>query len=327
MKKADKAAASVSGRARFAACAALLWGAAAQPATPGRAPPGDILIDAQNVYPESITSAADGTIYTGSIAGIIYRAGPGDSTARAYIRPDAANGLQAVFGVLADERSRTLWVCSVPNPFARPAAQPAPPTALVAFDLKSGQFKGSWPFPAPGGVCNDIAVARDGSVYATDTPNGRLLRLTRDRSALTVVAEAEALKGIDGVAFDGAGQLYVNIVSRGELLRVELADAPQKARLTQLKLTRPLAGPDGFRPLGGNRFVLAEGSGGRVDVVSIDWDVATIHVLREGLDSSPGVTVVGKTVYAVQGKIGYLVDPKLRGQDPGSFKAIAISLE
>jgi hypothetical protein len=288
---------------------------------------GDILIDGTGVHPESVTSAADGSVFNGSIKGIIYRAGPRDTVAKPFIVPDADNGLQAVFGVLADDRSRTLWVCAVANPFARPGPQPAPPSAVVAFDLKDGKLRGRWPFPAPGGVCNDIAVARDGSLYATDTPNGRILRLPRGGKALAVVAQAEELKGIDGLAFAGDGKLYVNIVSRGELLRVGLPRAGQSAVITKLKLTRPLAGPDGFRPLGGNRFLLAEGTGGRIDLVTIDWDIATIRVLKDGLDSSPGVTAVGRTAYAVEGKIGYLIDPKLRGQDPGAFKITAIPIE
>ena len=49
-------------------------------------------------------------------------------------------------------------------------------------------------------------------------------------------------------------------------------------------------------------------------------------MLREGLISPPGVTVVGNTVFAIEGKISYLMDPKLRGQDPGAFKAYAIPL-
>lgn len=312
---------------KTAALAFALFGAVAQAAGGARLLSGDVLIDAANVFPESITSTVDGTLFTGSMSGVVFRAGPRDSTAKAFIRPDAANGLRAVFGVLADERSGSLWVCSVPNPFERQAAQPAAPAALVAFELKSGRLIGSWPFPVPGGVCNDIAVARDGSVYATDTPNGRILKLPRKGASLTVVAEAEELKGIDGLAFAGDGRLYVNIVSRGELLRVDFGDGKGKAVLTKLKLTRPLAGPDGFRPLDGNRFLLAEGSGGRIDIVTIDWDIATIRVIRTGLDSSPGVTAVGKTAYAVEGKIGYLVDPKLRGKDPGAFKAIAIPFE
>ena len=33
------------------------------------------------------------------------------------------------------------------------------------------------------------------------------------------------------------------------------------------------------------------------------------------------------TAYAIEGKIGYLVDPKLKGQDPGPFRIIAIPLK
>ena len=40
-------------------------------------------------------------------------------------------------------------------------------------------------------------------------------------------------------------------------------------------------------------------------------------MLKEGLISPPGVTTVGKTAYAIEGKITYLIDPKLKGQEPG----------
>jgi len=52
----------------------------------------------------------------------------------------------------------------------------------------------------------------------------------------------------------------------------------------------------------------------------------SIQVLRDGLNSSPGITLIGQTVYVVEGKIQYLFNPELRGKDPGPFKAIAIPL-
>ena len=96
--------------------------------------------------------------------------------------------------------------------------------------------------------------------------------------------------------------------------------------LTELALSQPVAGPDGFRLIAGNRFLLAEGNSGRVDEVVIDGDRATITVLKEGLVSPPGVTLVGRTLYALEGKILYLIDPKLKGQDPGPFLVRAIPL-
>lgn len=285
---------------------------------------GDIPIDDTRVFPESVTSTSAGAVMIGSMKGIVYRALPREDLARAWIRPDATNGLQAVFGVLADEGSSTLWVCSVANPFEKSTAVP-PPSALVAFDLASGRYKASYPFPGTGGVCNDIAVA-DGAVYATDTPNGRILELRPGASALEVYAQDDRLKGIDGIAFSAAGVLYVNIVSRGALIRVDRdADGRMRA-LQELTLSRPISGPDGFRLSQDNRFLLAEGPAGRIDEVTIDGDSAEIRVLREGLNGSPGVTRVGDIAYAFEGKIGYLIDPALQGQEPGPFTIIAIPL-
>jgi hypothetical protein len=115
-------------------------------------------------------------------------------------------------------------------------------------------------------------------------------------------------------------------VQKNELWRVKLPAAGQPATLTLLNASRKMEGPDGIRPIGGNRFLQAEGTGGRITLVTVEGDNARIDVLREGLDSSPGVTLIGNTVYAVEGKIQYLIDPQLRGKDPGPFKATAIPL-
>lgn len=306
-----------------AAMATLLMACASQGAQlTGR---GDIRIDGKGVHPESITSAADGSLFVGSLTGTLYRAGPRDTTAVPFITPSDANGLRAVFGVLADDKAGRLWVCSVANPFVRTAA-PAAPSEVAAFDLKSGALVGRWPFPAPGGTCNDIAIGPDGATYATDTPGGRILKLAPGGSALQVVASHASLRGIDGLAFAADGKLYINNVQTHELWRVAFtADATAPA-LTLLKANRKMEGPDGIRPIGGNRFLQAEGTGGRITLVTISGDVATIEPVREGLNSTPGVTLVGDTVYTAEGKIDYLINPQLRGQDPGEFRMIAIPL-
>jgi WD40 repeat protein len=304
--------------------AALLCGCAGAPETPLRRP-GDIPIDDTAVYPESITSSADGTVYTGSLKGVIFRARPDDARARAWARPSAEDGQQpAIYGVLAHDASQTMWVCTGRNPFQ---AGGYAPTALIALDMKTGARKGVHVFPGPDGVCNDIAVARDGTVYATDTRNARLLRVVKNGQELQIVGASPKLAGIDGLAFADDGTLYVNSVTLNTLVRVELRADGSLGQLTNLTLSQPIAGPDGLRPIGGHRFLQAEGTSGRITEVTIQGDTAQIRTLRDGLNSSPGVTLVGNTAYAIEGKIGYLVDPKLKGQDPGPFKILAIPLQ
>lgn len=289
-------------------------------------PAVDVIIDDTAVYPESITSMSDGTLINGSVKGIVYRAKGAELKATPWIRSTPENGMLSVLGVLADERAKTLWLCSAAMPVAGAPPAAGKASSLKAFDLHSGKPKASYPFPAPASACNDVAIDKDGTAYATDTPNGRIFKLVKGAKSLELFAQDDKLKGIDGIAFGGDGILYVNIVSRGALVRIDRKVDKSFAGLTELSLSEPVKGPDGFRPISGNRFLLAEGTGGRIDEVTIDGDKAQIKVLREGMTSPPGVTLVGTTAYAVEGKIGYLMDPKLRGQDPGVFKAYAIPL-
>ncbi len=257
--------------------------------------------------------------------GIVFRAPPRAALAEPWIQPTAENGILSLLGVLVDARSNTLWLCSSPSPLRRPPAVGV--ASLVAFDLKTGRRRGGWPFPAPASACNDITIGRDGSAYASDTPNGRIFRLRPRAKALELYAEDAKLKGIDGIVFSGDGTLYANIVSRGALVRIDRGKDGRFTGITELKLSQPVAGPDGFRLISGHRFLLAEGNSGKVDEVSIDGDAATVKTIKEGLVSPPGVTLVGRTAYAVEGKITYLIDPRLKGQSPGAFFARAIPLE
>jgi hypothetical protein len=310
------------GRVSIAAATGLA--ALALAARAWSAPAGDIRIDDTAVYPESLSSAADGTVYIGSMKGIVFRAPPGAAVAEPWIRPSAQNGILSLLGVLVDEPHGTLWLCSSPSPIRTPPAVGV--SALMAFDLKTGAQKGAWPLPAPASACNDITIARDGTAFATDTPNGRIFTLKPGASALELFAQDDRLKGIDGIVFGADGALYLNIVSKGQLMRVDRGPDGKLAGLAELKLSQPVAGPDGFRLIKGDRFLLAEGNSGRIDEVTIKGDVATIKVLKDGLVSPPGVTLVGRTAYGLEGKITYLFDPKLKGQSPEPFMARAIPL-
>lgn len=284
----------------------------------------DVLIAGEGIFPESITSDSAGNLYVGSLGGTIYRATAGSATAEAWITPDGANGLQSLFGVLADERHGLLWTCSNPNSFG--PRDPSAGSAVVAFDLSSGEHRASYPFPKGPAACNDLAVAQDGTLYVTDTAQGRLFSLGDGADKLVLFAQGDDLVGVDGIAFAADGAMYINNVRSNQVQRVERGDGGAYGGLTTLALSEPVSGPDGLRPVGGNTFLQAEGNGGRVALIEVDGDSATVTPIRTGLDSSPGVTRVGGTGYATEGKIKYLIDPEFQGQDPGQFYIRAFAL-
>ena len=285
--------------------------------------PGDIRIDDTAVFPESVTSSADGTIYVGSVKGNVYRALPDSNVARPWIRHSPENGILTILGVLADDAHNTLWLCSAPNFFGPERSEGV--TALHAYDLQSGEQKGKWDFPG-GGTCNDVTIAADGTAFASDTAGGRILTLAPGATELSVWGSDPLLVGIDGLAFSGDGALIVNNVRSNQMFRVDRNADGSMGKLTQLALNMELGGPDGLRLVNDNRFIQAEGTIGRVHLVDVDGDTATITVLNDLLLSSPGVTVVGNMAYAIESNIQYLLDPNLKGQEPEMFVLEAITL-
>ncbi len=284
----------------------------------------DIRIADTAVFPESLTSTRDGTVFAGSIKGIVYRADPGADVALPWIEHSETNGILSILGVLADENSNTLWLCSVPNFFGPERSQGV--SALIAFDLDSGDFKGRHDLPPPASACNDISIAPNGAAYISDTPNGRLLVLDPGAADLRLAGQDDALVGIDGLAFSGDGTLYVNNVQRNTILRVALDANGDMAGLSVLQLSHELQGPDGFRLIEGRRFLQAESGTGRVGILTIEGDEARLEVLRDDLMSAPGATLVGDTVYVIDNDMRYLFDPALSGQDHGPFILKAIPL-
>jgi streptogramin lyase len=283
--------------------------------------PTDVVIADAAVFPESASADSAGNVYIGSFKGNIYRALPGSGAAIAWIRPDATNQLTAVLGVLADERSGTLWACSIPM------GKPGEVSALVAFDLRSGAFKARYALPPPASACNDIALDKDGTAFIAETSNGRIFTLKPGAKEVALFVEDKAaLVGVDGIAFSEDGALYVNNVRQNTMLRVNRKADGGFASLTKLNVSQPLDGPDALRPIGGNRFLQAEGPAGRISLLTIEGDAVTVKVLKDGMDGVPGVTRIGDTAYALESKARFLFDPKLKGQDPGAFALRAVPL-
>lgn len=155
---------------------------------------GIIEIDTASFFPEGVALDADDNFYVGSMdTGAIHRAAAGDAQSEAFITADAENGLVSVLGLYADDANGTLWVCSSDAGNGNLAGDA--PAALKAFDLATGDLKGSWDWPEASeplpeadtsgvtGFCNDIVVDDDGNVYATDSWYPRIVRLAAGAGA------------------------------------------------------------------------------------------------------------------------------------------------
>jgi streptogramin lyase len=247
---------------------------------------------------ENLTSSQDGSIFFGSTAkGTIYRAAPGAAAAQPWIQASAA-GLTNVLGVLADDKTGTLWVCQN-STGGRGGAPVVGQTALRSFDLKSGAAKGTYDFPSNGGVCNDMAVASDGTVYATESFANRIHRLTPGAKALDLWVPADPqLAGVDGIAILADGAVYVNTFFAGLLFRIPVNADGSAGALVPIELSMPLTRPDGLRTVGPRTMIQAEGQG-RLTELTINGNRAEVRVLREGLTAATGVTLVGNTAFVL----------------------------
>jgi hypothetical protein len=284
------------------------------------AQPTQIVIDDTRVFPESLTSTADGTIIIGSMDhGTVYRAASGAAKAVPWIAA-GPNGLGRVLGVLANEAENTLWVCTNDLDPKGNAAE------LKAFDLKTAAPKGGYPFEG-GGFCNDIAVARNGTVYATDTRRGRILALKPGAAALTVWAEDTRWAGIDGIAILADGAVLFNNVRQNQLVRVDMKPDGTAGGTILLELSQPLDGPDGMRTLPDGRIILAENRSGKIDIVKVEGDKAEIETIKDGFKDTPtAVTVVGDTAWVLEAKFAYRNDAALKDKDPGPFGPTALPI-
>jgi len=272
----------------------------------------------KDLFPESITSLKDGTIILGSVPGGVYKIKPGETEAKPFIAREG-NGFTTVLGVFADEKANTLWLCNTG------------PGVLKAFDLGTGKAKGSYPMPI-GAVCNDIAVADNGTAYATDTSGAKIFMLKKGAAALEQAASDPLLAGVDGIAFGDKNTLYVNSVTANKMIRLDLGQDGKSTKVTDLKLSGPLGAPDGLRAIGKNKFVQSENgnaarAGGRLALVTIDpkTNMATIKTLKDGMQATPATTATKGMAWVCEGKQDYR-NGKNKGQDPTPFKLYAVKL-
>ncbi|HET6918273.1 MAG TPA: hypothetical protein VFI46_02285 [Jiangellaceae bacterium] len=302
--------------ALFLAVALVSWAPAATASTHPDLDARDassLTVPGDNFFPESIAATPAGTLFVGSVVtGEILRFRTGSTTAETFV-PAGVNAGTA--GVLVDARRGVLWACAVDLNFQTP-------TALRAFDLRTGTLRANYEVPDRG-VCADIAVAH-GDVYITDTTDptaatqlpGRILRLTTPRptqadGGMLTVWSADPLftrplqssgipVQINGIAFDGISTLYTTNLNTGELLRVPIRLDGSAAAASVIDLDRDLVVPDGIRMLDPARLLIVEGVG-RLTLVNVH--TGTTAVVAESLDQPTSVVPARGSLWVSEGQV------------------------
>jgi hypothetical protein len=293
--------------------------------------PGSTLELPDRFHPGSAVAAPDGRIFVSSITtGRIVVFTPGNSTPGDFIDPAAA-GMDSAMGIKVDTARGRLWACS-----ANLGVDETPgnhPTALLAFNLQSGTLEQTLPLPG-GGLCNDLVITRAGAMVVTDSFSPRLLVLRPGANALEelirdpVLAPPTGGFGADGIVELDDGSLLISKNSAGELVRINnpLSSAPA---ITPLQTSRPLSNADGLVHVPDGRIYLAEpdfaGGNGRIDRVSVTGSKALIETVVERLATPLGVLTTSTGVWTVEGRMGPVLFPDRKNEDPGRMSLVFYS--
>ena len=292
----------------------------------------EIALPGDRAYPESLTAAPDGTLYVSSAAvGGVWRIKPQAGMVEEWIKPGAF-GSRSTLGVLVDSKANILWVCSNDFSSAGIAGPSSVPGSFVkGFDLTSGEGKMSAELPGKATLCNDMVVGPDGSLFVTNSLAPQILKLRPGSNQLEVWLESPAFEqppqgapGLDGIAFGGDGNLYVNTFASGKFFRVEVKDG-MAGKITSLKPSRALQFPDGLRSTGGQIFVMAEG-GGSVDRVAVNGNDVEITTIKEGIAGPTSVAPVGQTLWVSEGQLPHLFEAAKSGPPRLPFRVIGVPM-
>ena len=134
---------------------------------------------------------------------------------------------------------------------------------LVAINLETGQAEKTWDaVDQKSAFLNDVTVAKDGTVYVSDSRADKLYRLKDDK--WEVWMEGEQLNKPNGVLAVGKDKLMIGSTKTGALRSVDVNTK------TMMTIADGMAATDGIVPEGkGNYFVS-------------DWNGQVFHVSADG---------------------------------------------
>jgi sugar lactone lactonase YvrE len=138
-------------------------------------------------------------------------------------------------------------------------------------------------------------VGPDKALYISDTTGAKIWRLKPGATVPELFSDDQTLLGIDGITFIG-DTLYENNVIFNKLYRLPMDASGKAGKPVDIWLDKPIKGPDGMRAANGKLF-LAENAAGKIDMVTVSGDTATVTVLQEGLATPTAIEPAGDTLW------------------------------
>jgi sugar lactone lactonase YvrE len=130
-----------------------------------------------------------------------------------------AGGLRSVVGIHVDTARGILWAASNAR-YDTPTD--STPSALLAFDARSGAFRARLTVPGPGRhFLNDVTTDPDGAVYVTDTEAGRVWYAPPGASELRELTALGRVLAPNGITISADGRvLFVADVDHVQALQL-----------------------------------------------------------------------------------------------------------
>jgi sugar lactone lactonase YvrE len=235
------------------------------------------------------------------------------------------DNLDCVLGLFVDSAQGQL--CAVSTNGFLDEAQKQRRNAVLRYDLKNGLLVNRYD-ALDANQLNDLTIAVDGRIYATDSASGTLFRKTPGEKALTPFGAKGVLPGANGITLATDGKLYVAI-STG-IARIDLSTGVP-TRLSQPD-TVVTGGCDGLYwhrgDLVGIQNVTNPGRVIRIVLADQGTRISGITVLQsyhhpEFAEPTTGVIAADALYVIANSYVGHF-QPNGSVKDPGQLKPTAI---
>ncbi|MDW5501343.1 hypothetical protein R6Y99_16240 [Pseudomonas lundensis] len=281
------------------------------------------------LYPNGIARASDGTLYVGLVtSGRILRKRPNENWETFFAGADT---VYASTTLRLDEQRGLLWGNS---PDFLPTGNTRP-HRVFALNVSNATINRSLTLPE-GGMGNDMVLAKDGTVYLTETKAGSIMRLRPGEANFQIIFRDKRLAGPNGIG--AAGIVLIDdkvmaVANFGSGKLYTLSYGEKTPRLSEILLPRTIENPDGMGMApDGSLIVLENGiQSGQGRILRITDPSTTgvhqIEVIREGMESPVNLDITPQgCAFVSEARIRHRLLAGREAEVPDSFRIYQLQL-